>query len=335
MNGMTVIFDTDAGYAKKLTEALIRQGSSPEKTLYFDSEEALSLYSSENPVDTLILPKNSGDFAESIQAERKIYLSEVRGYTSIRGVPTVFKYQPARQLTEEILKAAAAGRSSGEKPLTGLSARSLLSVVSPVGRSGKTSFAFTLGQLLSADSKVLYLNLEPIGGFEGFLSECKARTLSEVMYTYETDPEMLKDRNGFSALTGNFHGMEYLLPVSVPGDISRAEPRRLAEFIEAVSEAGAYDIILLEPGQDYRFLDVFLPMSRKIYLMTRTDPVSNAKLETFRQYLKAFPDEDLNGRTEEVLLPMTLPFAGGRDYAENLLFGEVGDLTRKLLYGMY
>lgn len=333
MNGMTVIYDTDPAYGAKLADALIRHGFARDRTVCFDTAEGLALFASENRVDTMILSKDAEAQTEGIFAGKRIYLTEIRGYASIRGVATVYKYQPAEKICEGIVKAMAS-RSSGEDVLPDLSGRGLITVFSPVGRSFKTSFAFTLGQLLAVDAKVLYLNLEPVGGFDGFLPGHEAGSLSDVMYLFETGADALKTADDLARFLGHFHGMDYLLPVRVPTDISRAEAKIMTGLVSELARVGDYDIVILEPGQDFRFLDVFLPLSRKIYLLTRTDPVSKAKIDETRRYFGTFPEETVLARTEEVLLPAPPPFCGGKDYAENLLFGEIGDRARGLLGGM-
>lgn len=59
---------------------------------------------------------------------------------------------------------------------------SVIGVYSPVGRTQKTSFALTLGQILAKDRAVLYLNLESYSGFEQILGETYERNLSDLLY---------------------------------------------------------------------------------------------------------------------------------------------------------
>ena len=40
----------------------------------------------------------------------------------------------------------------------------MIGVYSPIGRCGKSSFAFTLGQVLAREEKVLYITLEEFSG---------------------------------------------------------------------------------------------------------------------------------------------------------------------------
>ena len=86
---------------------------------------------------------------------------------------------------------------------------------SPIARSGKTSFAFTLGQILLGDGPVLYINMEEFSGFSGMFSKEYRSDLSDLMYHYRQSPESVNVK--LKAIVSEFHGMDYVPPMVYSG----------------------------------------------------------------------------------------------------------------------
>ena len=57
-----------------------------------------------------------------------------------------------------------------------------LAIASGVGRTQKTSFALTMGQILAKERAVLYLNMESYSGFERLLECSYDRGMSDILY---------------------------------------------------------------------------------------------------------------------------------------------------------
>ena len=90
-------------------------------------------------------------------------------------------YQPADSLNADVMDAYARVK---EKPRTALFKPEVevIGIYSPVKRTGKTSFALTLGQLLAGMKAVLYLNLEDYAGFEELMGKQFSGDISDLMY---------------------------------------------------------------------------------------------------------------------------------------------------------
>ena len=101
---------------------------------------------------------------ERITRECVIFLSEGSLPSELRIYPAVYKYQSAENILREILYYYS--EQCGEDfCLTGTRRdNKVIGVYSPVGGSGKTVFALTLGQVLAESKNVLYLNLEECSG---------------------------------------------------------------------------------------------------------------------------------------------------------------------------
>ena len=94
---------------------------------------------------------------------------------------------------------------------------SVIGVYSPVGRTQKTSFALTLGQILAKDRAVLYLNLESYSGFEQILGETYERNLSDLLYFVRQENANVIHR--LSGMVLPIQNLDYVPPALSPMDI--------------------------------------------------------------------------------------------------------------------
>lgn len=81
--------------------------------------------------------------------------------------PAVYKYQSSEKVIREVM--ACYGVENGVDTSPALLPKKemrIIGIYSPVGRTQKTSFALTMGQILAKERAVLYLNMESYSGFE-------------------------------------------------------------------------------------------------------------------------------------------------------------------------
>ena len=95
----------------------------------------------------------------------------------------------------------------------------ILGVYSPLGRTGKTSYALALGQILAVRYSVLFLNLEAYSGFEDLLSCSFERNLGDLFYC-------IRQKKGqpavqLAAMVREAGGMQYVPPVTIPEDVEQ------------------------------------------------------------------------------------------------------------------
>ena len=117
-----------------------------------------------------------------VKAEQIVRLSERREIISGE-IPAVYKYQASDAVLREVM---ACYRVNPERvPLTALGIKStVMGVYSPVNRCGKTGFCMTLGQILSRESRALFLNLEEHSGMSRLTNTEYVTSLSDLIYEY-------------------------------------------------------------------------------------------------------------------------------------------------------
>ena len=117
---------------------------------------------------------------------------------------------------------------------------SVIGIYSPVNRCLKTSFALTMGQLLSRNERVLYMNLEEYSGFSRLISSQYTQGLSDVLYLYRQGAySWLK----LKAIVYSWGSMDYIPPVRYAEDLNQVSPEDLAMLLERIALESGYEKI--------------------------------------------------------------------------------------------
>ena len=92
------ILDSDLSFARVLCERINEDGDFPYYARMFPDKEELFAFLDTSPLSLLLLSADRED-EEILKADiPKIgYLSDVKGYASIRGMPALFKYRPVSE----------------------------------------------------------------------------------------------------------------------------------------------------------------------------------------------------------------------------------------------
>ena len=332
------ICDDDREYACRLADYLSGRQNLPFEVQVFTSAESLKAYSrQEEPVSLALigeelLPEAAGEGSRreapaGTEAERWIVLREQPLPASTGD--SVYKYQPSGELLRQIMQLysdAGAVRESTGFYKTGTR---LLGIYSPVSRPDKTSLALTMGQILAKERAVLYLNLENFAGFEELFKEAYDRTLSDLLYCVrQGSSQLLHQLNGMIHSFGN---LDYLPPVRVPADLQCVSGEDWEQLLTALGRETAYEYLILDLGDGVPDLFTVLRLCRLVYVPTRPDALSEARIRQFEaMYL-----ERLGKEAAEKLRPIRIPFTGPlkaeRGQVEELPWGELGDYARRLL----
>lgn len=326
MQDVIAVFSEDTEFSENLCRKLQDRGRIPGTLMAFASMEELLGYLKEHPDTLLLIDRHAADGTVLRETpERMLYLTDVKGYPVIDGVRTVFKYQAVSGIETELLEGIQNEGTTDSG--TGLFRAKYIGVASPVGRSRKTSFCLTLGQLLSQKERVLYLNLEPCSGFPALFDKTFEKDLSDLIYAYESG----NTKVNASEYTEQFHGLDLVPPVCAPEDVYRTDPVLMRRIVTDLQKSGSYDTVILDLSADYRMAEALIPMCRKLYLPVQDDLISEAKVREYREWITRISDSADLKRVEEVRLPQDQSFASGKQYLEQLLWSAMGEFVRSLL----
>lgn len=326
MKEILAVYDRDARYAETLCKRLNAAEDFPYAAVCFRTKTELLNYSGQGTIGMLLIDRIAEDEdIRRMEAGPVLYLTDVQGYPWVDNVPTVYRYQSVHQIEAEIRKRSGMqGYMIAESPLF---RTRYVGICSPVGRSMKTGFALTLGQILSQSSKVLYLNFELCSGFSAFFEHPFDFSFSDVLYEMETKPENCR----LKQFVTEYHGMDCIAPVRNPEDLYETDPEKILRAVTALSREGTYDIVLMDLGTDFRIIGKLLKLCGTVYIPTRRDAAAEEKVHQFREWIRQKEGDKLLDRCIELVLPGNRMFTGSAPYTEQLLFSEMGDFVRNLL----
>lgn len=205
----------------------------------------------------------------------------------------------------------------------------ILGVYSPLGRCLKTSFAWTLGQILSEEQTVLYLNMEEYSGFEELMHKSFSCTLSDLLYyARQKDPGVVMKLNSMVQSVGQ---LDFIPPVQSPEDIRGTSWQDWEYLFQELILHGTYEVIVVDMGNGIEEIFQLLDLCKFIYMPVCADPVSKSKLRQFENLLDLKEYSQILDRTVKMNLPFYAGEAGNADYPESLIWSPLGHYVRELL----
>ena len=242
MNRRTLaICDPEQAYACRLMDALSRREDFPFEVLAFTGAERLQDSLARKPVQILLIAQ--GLFREEMKDwVRHVILLQEEENSPVQELPCVSKYSSVLRIAKKVTETA---MQTEKLPfLQTVGKACVYGFYTPVGRSLQTTFALTMGQLLAANKRVLYLNFECCAGLTEMLGKQADNTeFASLLYYLQESKEQFLGRLYQAAECIN--GMDFILPASCGYDlygIAREEWRRLLDLLDD----GQYDVILLD-----------------------------------------------------------------------------------------
>ncbi len=323
------ILDMEETYAYNLMEYLSERQSMPFETLVFASVESLCAYTSQTPLDLLLVSSKMmcGEISGR-NIRRIIVLSDGESAGEYDPYPTVYKYQSSENLAAEVMNCYARQEAIQPALLT-KKAVDIRAVYSPVGRCGKTCFALTLGQILAAEHPVLYINLEDYAGFGTLLEQEAACDLSDVLYFLRQDRGNIVLK--LSGALQKLGGMDYIAPALFSQDLREVTGMQWSKFLNDLSCASSYETILLDIGQGTGDVFSLLGQCGRIYMPVCTDVMSDAKVRQYECFARRQEYTEILDKTRKLVLPYCAPVMRGEYGLEQLTAGEMGNFVRELL----
>lgn len=162
------VCDLEAEYARNFMEYLNQKNNLPFEVQAFTSVESLAAYAGETHVELLLISSDAMcREVQELNIGKVVILTEGTRPEELDAYDEVYKYQSSAEILREVMACYGEEKImvSMQNPVLRKKTE-ILGVYSPLGRCLKTSFAWTLGQILSEEQTVLYLNMEEYSGFE-------------------------------------------------------------------------------------------------------------------------------------------------------------------------
>lgn len=325
------VCDLEVEYAYHFMEYLSKKNNIPFEIRVFTSVETLLEFAKEKKIELLLISEKA--MCEKVQ-EQKIgqimILSEGVSPPELKSYPSIYKYQSSNQVIREALACYGETKQTEIPCLTAKNRQvDILGVYSPVGRTMKTTFALTLGQILAKKKAVLYLNMEEYSGFEYLLEQTYEQTMGDLLYYIrQNTPNWIMRMNGMIQTMNN---LDFLPPVLAPGDIQSTSLEEWVQLLRGIVEGSSYETIILDFGDGVSDLYRVLGQCTKIYMPVRDDPVSQAKIIQFESILKLWDQGDVLVKIRKIKLPYHRTTHKGVSYMDDLVWSELGDFVRELI----
>lgn len=295
----------------------------------FTGVDSLCAFAREKSIEILLI---SGRLmcqqVKELSIRKVMVLSEGEQICELSEYSAVYKYQPADSLIAEVMDSYARVK---EKPSAALFKPEVevIGIYSPVKRTGKTSFALTLGQLLASMKAVLYLNLEDYAGFEELMGKHFAADISDLMYFSGSGKGNLISKLG--GLVQTVNNLDYVPPAFSPFDLRSIKCSDWLGLIDDLCNYSSYEVILLDLGEQVDNLPEILKRCGKIYMPVREDSMAVTKILQYEKVMVARDQEEILGKTIKLKLPFHSSFGKKENYVEQLIWSELGDYVRKLI----
>ncbi len=324
------VCDLEVEYAYHFMEYLNQRRNLPFEVQAFTSAETLCQYAREQPIEILLISdKAMCEEVRRLQVGKLLILTEGVHHPELDQYPSIYKYQSSDQVVREVMDCYGAEESLADYlPISKRNAR-IIGIYSPVGRTQKTSFALTLGQILAREQATLYLNLESYSGFEQLLGETYERNLGDLLYYVRRENANLIHRLG--GMVQSLQNLDYVPPALSPLDIQSTPAAEWIGLFREIIGNSTYEVLILDLGDGVQDICQILDICHRIYLPVRGDAVSVAKLAQFENLLHIWDYQTILDKIQKIKLPYHSTSRSGKGYMEDLVWSELGDYVRQLL----
>lgn len=325
------VCDLDVDYAYHFMEYLSKKKNIPFEVRVFTSAAGFREYVKEHPVELLLISEKAmnSEIREAKIGQILILSDGVvsKGYEEY---PSIYKYQSSNQVIREALEHYGEGVGTTAQTLK-LEKKKMevIGVYSPVGRTMKTTFALTLGQILAKKRACLYLNLEACSGFEYLLERSFDQTLGDLLYYQRLGSEQLITKMG--SIVQSVNNLDYLPPVLSMEDIQSTTAQEWISLLQQIIDYSNYDVVILDLSDSVSQLYKVLEQCTRIYMPIRADPVSQAKIQQFEHTLQVWEKQAVLDRIRKIKPPYHRSTRSGTGYMDDLVWSELGDYVREMI----
>ncbi|MCR5358228.1 MAG: hypothetical protein K6E63_12595 [Lachnospiraceae bacterium] len=288
-----VICDRDRDYGGRLTEYIRRSECGYDVMLYTDPVRFLNEWQHKN-ISLLLMEEeflsedramDTGTYEEeNISADVRFILTGDRNKAGWEGV--IYKYQSAAGII-----ACIGGELNDSIRIINDNQRSegagMIGVYSPVSHVLKTTYAMTLGRILSKTQNVLYVNLEGYNGLARMLDIGSDLSLQDMIYEYSLSPGSLSGL--LTRYVTTVDGLDMLRPARCPDELKEVEPSMWLSFLSDPAVRGKYDSVILDLSDDVRGTIDLMNVCSIVYMPVRRDEIAVAKLKDFDDSLLRYP----------------------------------------------
>ena len=319
-----VLFDREAEYARLLSEFLRRQKELPWEIHTYTKMEELLEREKNGEVTMLVVAESScRDTLSTLEPACQAILNE-SGTLRFHQFPNINKYQEADKVWKELLELYVETVGTQLPFLCAEYKTKFIGIYSPVHRCLQSSFALTLGQLLSEKHPTLYLNFEHYIGIAELLPERQSRDLADLLYFLTGDAGKFSLR--MQTVIQHKGGLDYIPPMRNGQNLLEIPPEEWRNLFQRIEELGKYEYVILDLSESIQGLFEVLQICTRVFTLTKEDKMSRMKLDQYEQLLALCEKDTVKGKTRKLALPF---FQKLPTEMEQFTRGELAEYVRK------
>ncbi len=331
MNNKTlVIFDEEKQYANLLTYFFTSKKDIPFQTITFTEKSKLIQYLNTNRIDILLISASSLDEEiESNNIKEIILLSEGSLPLDYSKYPSIYKYKSAENIVREVLERFIEMESDKGALIVSKGEAKVIGVYSPIGRSGKTTFAIALAQILAEGHKTLFISFEEFAIFQNEMETSSPGNLADLMYYYKQNPETASIK--LQAIVQKVNSLDYVSPIYYARDLRETKTEEWISLLNYISASSSYEYIVLDIGDMIGDLLSMLDYCNQVFMPTVDDKLSEMKINKIETVILQSDRENLIDKIVKTKAPQPENGYMEERWVETIGLGNVGDYIRALL----
>lgn len=291
---LLIICDSEKKYAERLAEYLRKRRELNYDIWTFSDIDTLVSVELNRRVDVLLIEETQYKRFMEYDSNTKKLIGKLAVLSSDKyectgNESSIYKYQSATKimdkLLEECLDYGIDGFERDEKNFS-----EIIGVYSPVKRSLKTTFSYTLAHVLSEKESTLFLNLEGCSGFSSQLSFDTNINLADLLYDFSIHRDEYPER--FFNFIQRVDEIGIIPPVETISEIQCIPSSEWISMLRRIRRNGVYKKIVLDIGDNVNGIIDILRMCDVIYMPVRDDYMSIAKLNSFESAIRKYDSSD-------------------------------------------
>lgn len=296
------IYDGEFSYAGHMADYIRQNTEIPyEIALYSERERLLSLQS---PERTILLVIAESEYAQDVADagyQQVLILQESDRMPDASGPPCISKYQSMDAIADAILSMCLQEDPAGSAHLRHCGPMHIISFYTPLRRALQTTTALTTGQMLARRCRTMYLNYEYYPGLRMRLGRTFRGTLSELVYYNDCARDKLPSR--LSMMTENVGGLLVVPPAGSFKELQSVGEAQWLSLLSSIEQMTDTEYLILDLSEVDGLFEI-LRRSGRVVTITRSDPVSEAKMADYEALVRREGGEDILTSTMRLQLPV-------------------------------
>ena len=297
------ICDCEDRYARGLMEYMSEKPHLPFRIhVVTDAGHLLESPQKEDIECLLVSESIYGKWSDAFTAPHIIILSE-SGNILDNTLHHIKKYQSCENIYREVLAYYTKESDAVDKKMrVNAKGMKIIGIYTPLGRCLQTTFAFTLGQILSRSCRTLYLNFERYSGLSELLKREFHSDISDLMYYLECAKEKLAYK--IDTIVETVNGLDFIPPAQIFQNVAGIKADQWEELFGEMAECTEYEYILLDLTDGMLDLWEVLRNCDLVYTITKGDTVAMAKMYQYEKLLRSMEYEDILNKTRKCRFPV-------------------------------